>query len=47
MNTQGLERLNERIAGVVALPGEDGYADAVAIWNGVIDRRPSIVVRLY
>ena len=45
MNTQGLERLNERIAGVVALPGEDGYADAVAIWNGVIDRRPSIVVR--
>jgi FAD/FMN-containing dehydrogenase len=45
MHKQGLEQLTKRISGVVARPGEDGYADAVAIWNGVIDRRPSIVAR--
>ena len=40
-----LEHFRSRVAGVVAKPGEAGYAEAVAIWNGVIERRPSIVVR--
>jgi FAD/FMN-containing dehydrogenase len=27
------------------MPGDDGYADAVNIWNAAIRRRPSVVVR--
>jgi hypothetical protein len=26
-------------------PGEAGYEEAVAIWNGAIGKRPSLVVR--
>jgi FAD/FMN-containing dehydrogenase len=40
-----LEELRSKVSGVVAQPGESGYAEAVAIWNGSIERRPSIVVR--
>lgn len=40
-----LDGLRAAVAGVVARPGEPGYAEAVAIWNGSITRRPSIVVR--
>jgi FAD/FMN-containing dehydrogenase len=29
----------------LCLPGDDGYAEAVSIWNGAITRRPSVVVR--
>ena len=32
-----------RLSGVVSLPGEGAYDTAVSIWNGVIDRRPSVV----
>jgi FAD/FMN-containing dehydrogenase len=31
--------------GEVCLPGDAGYDEAVAIWNGAIARRPSVVVR--
>lgn len=29
----------------LCMPGDDGYAEAVSIWNGAITRRPSVVVR--
>jgi FAD/FMN-containing dehydrogenase len=45
LETDRVSELRAKVAGVVALAGEPGYADAVAIWNGAIDRRPSIVVR--
>jgi len=31
--------------GEVCLPGDDGYKEAVTIWNGAIARRPSVVAR--
>lgn len=40
-----LDALRSGVAGIVALPGESDYDQAVAIWNGSIERRPSIVVR--
>src|SRR5262249_32846160 len=33
------------VRGTVALHGEDGYEAARTIWNGMIDRRPALVVR--
>jgi FAD/FMN-containing dehydrogenase len=35
--------LVDAIDGAVSLPGEPGYDAAVAIWNGVIERRPAAV----
>lgn len=41
-----LDRLRElRLDGAVALPGDEAYAEAVAIWNGMIRKRPAAVVR--
>ena len=40
-----LEALRSRVTGTVAEPGSPGYSEAVAIWNGAIGRRPSVVVR--
>ena len=40
-----VDALRSRVTGTVAEPGSPGYTDAVAIWNGAIDRRPSLVVR--
>ncbi|HEY1243756.1 MAG TPA: FAD-binding oxidoreductase [Hyphomicrobiaceae bacterium] len=37
--------LRSKLRGTVALPGEDGYDAARSIWNGMIDRRPGLVVR--
>lgn len=36
--------LRDAIDGGVSLPGEPAYDAAVAIWNGVIQRRPAVVV---
>src|ERR1700704_1814032 len=38
------ETLRGTIDGTVATPGEAGYDTAVSIWNGVIERRPAVVV---
>jgi FAD/FMN-containing dehydrogenase len=40
-----LDALGLRVTGTVAGPGSAGYDEAVAIWNGAIDRRPAVVVR--
>src|SRR5262245_51126949 len=35
----------EAFAGEVVLPGDDGYDAARGGWNGMVDRRPALVVR--
>lgn len=37
--------LREAVRGVVAVPGDSPYDEAVNIWNGAIGRRPSVVAR--
>jgi FAD/FMN-containing dehydrogenase len=37
--------LRENVRGAVLRPSDDGYDDARKIWNGMIDRRPGVIVR--
>jgi len=34
----------ERIEGAVLRPGDEGWDDAVLIWNGMVDKTPELVV---
>ena len=40
-----LERLDAELDGSLARQGDDAYAEATSIWNGMIKRRPSAVIR--
>ena len=40
-----IEMLKNRIKGAVILPDSPGYDDARKVWNGMIDRRPAVIVR--
>ncbi len=40
-----VEDLRGQIEGTVMLPGEPGYDEARTIWNGMIDKRPAVIVR--
>ncbi|MEW2623019.1 FAD-binding oxidoreductase [Streptomyces sp. NPDC048106] len=40
-----LAALRDDLAGDVLAPGEDGYDDARAVFNGMIDRRPAVIAR--
>ena len=44
-NGTTLEGFKDRFAGTVMLPGDAGYEEARAIWNGSIDRRPAGIAR--
>jgi FAD/FMN-containing dehydrogenase len=45
INASLLEAFRSKVAGTVDEPGSAGYNEAVAIWNGAIDRHPAVVVR--
>jgi FAD/FMN-containing dehydrogenase len=40
-----LARLRSRFRGELILPGDPGYDEQRAVWNGAIDRRPSLIAR--
>ena len=40
-----IERLRGGTRGDVLLPGDEGYDEVRAVWNGMIDRRPAVVSR--
>jgi FAD/FMN-containing dehydrogenase len=39
------ETLKQRLHGTIILPGDSTYDEARSIWNGMIDRKPAIIVR--
>jgi FAD/FMN-containing dehydrogenase len=42
-----LDDLAGQLRGVLLRPGDDGYDDARAVWNGRFDARPDVVVRTH
>src|SRR5688572_28129011 len=42
---KSLHQFTENIKGSVVLPGDPNYDEVRKIWNGMIDRRPAVIVR--
>ena len=43
-----VQELREAVRGQVLTPGEDGYAEACPIWNGMHEgQRPGLIVRYF
>ena len=42
---RGLSSFRESFGGEIVLPDDPGYDQARAVWNGMADRRPALVVR--
>jgi FAD/FMN-containing dehydrogenase len=40
-----VSRLQRGLAGLLMVPGDEGYDAARGVWNAMVDRRPAIVVR--
>jgi len=40
-----IESLKQRLDGTVILPGDATYDQTRSIWNGMIDRRPAVIIR--
>jgi FAD/FMN-containing dehydrogenase len=42
---KNIEDLKQHLAGTIILPGDPAYDEARSIWNGMIDRKPAVIVR--
>src|SRR3954470_18072036 len=40
-----LDELSGAFAGELLEPGDSGYDEARAVWNGMFDRRPALIAR--
>ena len=40
-----LDRLRTAFAGDIVRPSDEGYDEGRRVWNGMIDRRPALIVR--
>ena len=45
MNPAIVPDLQAQLRGRLLVPGDAGYDESRAIWNGMIDRRPALVAR--
>ncbi len=45
ISERALEALEDRVAGPILRTGEPGFDDVVHIWNGLVSKRPAIVVQ--
>ena len=45
LDAEALEALSQQVRGPVLTPGDPAYDDARSIWNGLIDRRPALIVQ--
>jgi hypothetical protein len=43
--TAGIEELKRDLNGKVVLPQDAAYESARKIWNGMVDKRPAVIVR--
>jgi FAD/FMN-containing dehydrogenase len=45
LNGTSIEKFQSNLRGQLLLPGEDGYDQARAVWNGMINKRPALIAR--
>ena len=45
MTRDAIQNLQDQLKGELIMPGDSTYDDARAVWNGMIDRRPAMIVR--
>src|SRR6266511_5863678 len=45
IDPKAADELRGRFRGALLRPGEEGYDEARRVWNGAIDRRPTLIAR--
>lgn len=45
IKSEAIDALSAALRGAVIAPGEPGYDEARTLWNGMIDRKPGLVIR--